>query len=147
MNLFLTIVIFLAVCAAVAACVNILRPTPNWRRAPDEHADVGGAQPVQVSCAPDGVAVTSLGTLRSIVLMVDRMIETGRAPGGRPMAPLDIRKFADGFAQWRAEPSVTLAQLEQCEDDLRRAHPHGYWMVSAALVRESARRHGVEAVR
>lgn len=93
-----------------------------------------------VSCARDGIAITSQDRLHIAVTMLDRMINTGRAPDGKPSTMNQTTAMADAFAQQQASPDVTLAQLAHCDGTLVSVYPHGYWMLSRALVRESARR-------
>lgn len=93
-----------------------------------------------VSCARDGVAITSQDRLHIAVTMLDRMINTGRAPDGKPSTMNQTTATADAFARQQASPDVTLAQLAHCDGTLVSVYPHGYWMLSSALVRESARR-------
>jgi hypothetical protein len=97
-----------------------------------------------VNCAPDGIAITSLDRLRAAVTSLDRMINTGRAPDGRRSTMIQTGATADAFAQQQISPDVTLAQLSRCDDSLIAVYPHGYWMLSSALVRESARRRTVQ---
>ncbi|MDR3389091.1 MAG: hypothetical protein P4L92_18780 [Rudaea sp.] len=98
---------------------------------------------VRVSCAPDGVAITSLDRLHFAVTMLDRMINTGLALDGKRIDMAQTIAEADAFAAQQASPDTTLAQLNRCDDALLSRYPHGYWMLSSALVRESASRHGV----
>lgn len=96
-----------------------------------------------VSCAPDGVAITSLDRLRASVTMLDRMVNTGRSPDGKCSSMAQTAAAADAFAAQQTSPDVTLGQLGRCDETLVSLYPHGYWMLSSALVRESARRRGV----
>lgn len=99
--------------------------------------------PAQVSCAPDGVAITSEDRLRTMVMVLDHTIATGRAPDGRKSSMLQTRATADAFAQQQTSPDVTLAALAQCDQYLLHDYQHGYWMLASALVREAARRRAV----
>jgi len=105
--------------------------------------DVRAAPPFW-SCSPDGVAITSDDKVRLVVMMLDHTIATGRGPDGRKMSMLDTRAAADEYAQAQVSPMVTLAMLEQCDQYLLHDYSHGYWMLSSALVRESARRRATE---
>jgi len=59
-----------------------------------------------------------------------------------------VRRDADEFAAKQSEPDVTLALLERCDDSLLHRYPHGYWLISAALVRASvAKRNAGEAAK
>lgn len=123
--------------------LHVATPVAAAVAAPNAASATAGFLP-SVSCAPDGVAISTTDYLRTVVQMLDRTILTGRGPDGRPMSIAQTTQRADAFAAGRTSPDVTAAVLAQCGADLRQEHAHGYWMVSAALVREAARRRGVE---
>ena len=149
MEFSLTFIIAAAVIAALSALAymigDVLRPT-EWR----DMQLVGpqgkrAAQPtiaqLAAPCQRDGVLITSMDRLRAAVTMSDTMIMRGGL-NGRPLSMAQIRDDADRFAQLQTTPDVTLEMLGRCDDTLLHKYPHGYWLISAALVRESARRRG-----
>jgi len=95
---------------------------------------------LRADCASDGVAITSEDRLRMEVISLDRTMLAGRDASGRRMDMEQTTAAADVFARQQVSPDVTLAMLEQCASYLSRDYAFGYWLVSAALVRESARR-------
>lgn len=95
---------------------------------------------LRADCTPDGLLITSEDRLRMEVMSLDRTILAGRDASGRRMDVEQTTAAADVFARQQASPDVTLAMLEQCASYLSRDYAFGYWLVSAALVRESARR-------
>lgn len=112
--------------ARSCAAIDVFEPEP-------EHVALA-------SCARYGVAITSQDRLRTAVTVLDRMINTGRAPDGKLSTMDQTIAVADAFAQQQVAPAATLAQLARCAEALIGTQPHGYWMLSSALVRESARR-------
>lgn len=129
------------VTAGLALLYIVMSQSPYCPPAPPKASPV--AQPATVSCAPDGVAITSEDRLRTMVMMLDHTIATGRAPDGRKSSMLQTRTTADAFAQQQTSPDVTLAALAQCDQYLLHDYQYGYWMLSSALVREAARRRTV----
>jgi len=109
-------------------------------------------KPIQIAalgevCVRDGVLITSQDRLRAAVTLADTMIVRGDLHG-HPMPMQIVRRDADEFAAKQSEPDVTLALLERCDDSLLHRYPHGYWLISAALVRASvAKRNAGEAAK
>lgn len=145
----LAVSLVMAVYALLFGVADVLSPLPAAARgiridapaAPrvTHISDLGGV------CQRDGVLITSMDRLRAAVTVADRMIATNRAIDGKRVDMVQIRADADQFAQRQAVPDVTLEMLSRCDESLLHRYPHGYWLVSAALVRESARRRGTAA--
>lgn len=100
--------------------------------------DLGGV------CERDGVLITAMDRLRAAVTLADAMILRGGL-NGHKVSMAQIRDDADRFAQLQTSPDVTLEMLGRCDETLLQKYPHGYWVISSALVRESARRRGMIA--
>ena len=142
---------FIAATATVVALLALawmigetLRPA-DWRDIRPA-GPVGRAAPPTVAqfaapCQRDGVLITSMDRLRAAVTMSDVMILRGGLDG-RKISMMMIRDDADRFAQLQTSPDVTLEMLGRCDESLMHKHPQGYWLISSALVRESARRRG-----
>ena len=127
---------------------DAMRPM-NWRDI--QPVGPAGKKPVRMSvahlatpCQRDGVLITSMDRLRAAVTLADTMIMRGGLNGQR-VSMATIRDDADRFAQMQTAPDVTVEMLGRCDETLMQRYPHGYWMISAALVRESARRRGFHA--
>jgi len=143
---------FIAAAATVVALIALawmigetLRPT-DWRNI--QPAGPQGVKPspptvaqFAAPCQRDGVLITSMDRLRAAVTMSDVMILRGGLDG-RKISMMMIRDDADRFAQLQTSPDVTLEMLGRCDESLMHKHPQGYWLISSALVRESARRRG-----
>ena len=91
-----------------------------------------------VSCAPDGVAITTETALRYAVTQLDVTLMRGRDVQGRRMTPLDVTHMAEAIAAEFPSPEVALGMLDRCEPALRETHPHGYGYLTSALVRAGA---------
>lgn len=124
---------------------DALRPM-TWRDL--QPAGPVGKKPVHLSvaqlatpCTRDGVLITSMDRLRAAVTLADTMIMRGSLHGER-ISMATVREDADRFAQLQKSPDVTGEMLGRCDETLLQRYPHGYWLISAALVRESARRRG-----
>jgi hypothetical protein len=88
-----------------------------------------------VSCAPDGVAITTEVALRFAVTQLDVTLMRGRDVQGRRATPLDVSRMAEAIAAEFPAPDVALAMLDRCEPALRETHAHGYGYLTSALVR------------
>lgn len=149
MEFTLSTLIAVAVVTALGALAymigDVLRPT-DWRNI--QPVGPQGKAPVHPTiaqlaapCQRDGVLITSMDRLRAAVTLADTMIMRGGL-NGQHVGMAKIRDDADRFAQLQTSPDVTVEMLGRCDETLLQRYPHGYWMISAALVRESARRRG-----
>jgi len=151
MNLVDSFLWALFIVAAVAcgyAIADLIHPVPQCLRDLQSVGPVT-AQPMRVAdlgevCQRDGVLITSQDRLRAAVTIADNMILRGGLNGHR-ISMAQIRDDADRFAQLQTSPDVTIEQLGRCDETLLQRYPHGYWLISAALVRESARRRALVA--
>lgn len=133
----------LVVLALVLIIYSIGGMCPQGERAPLRREAKARAMPVNVvtaACKPDGVAITSQTALRYAVTQLDVTLERGHDVLGNKVSPQGVRELADGVAREFAAPDVMLEMLDACAGDLIATHPHGYWMLSSALVREASRR-------
>ena len=130
------VAVVVAICALAVMIGEIVRPVMPLAAAPAPTI-ARLAEP----CRRDGVLITSMDRLRIAVTMADTMIARGGLNGQR-INMATIRDDADAFARAQPSPSVTLAMLERCDETLLQQYAHGYWLISSALVRESARRNG-----
>lgn len=118
----LALAVVCALGAALFSVASYFDASEEWDPVPTEpHAD-------------------SAGGLRAAVTEADRAIVQMRDVKGRRVTMQDVRESADQFARAQALPGVALAALERCDETLLPQHPRGYWLISAALVREAARR-------
>ena len=142
---------FIAAMATVVALLALawmigetLRPA-DWRdiqpAGPQGKPTPSTVAQLAMPCQRDGVLITSMDRLRAAVTMSDMMILRGGLDG-RKIPMMTIRNDAERFAQLQTSPDVTLEMLSRCDESLLQKHPHGYWLISSALVRESARRRG-----
>ena len=132
----LTIMAFacvVAICGIIYVLGDLAYCAPKHDRV---RAQVVNSPPV--SCAPDGVAITSEMALRYAVTQLDTMLHRGKDVLGNRVTPQDVTRYADGIAEEFPVPDVMLAKLDRCEAGLRESHSHGYWLLSAALVRAAA---------
>jgi hypothetical protein len=145
MDYCLTFLMAADIVVAVGALVYAFAAAQNCtpQRAPARRDNVRAVQTMTmpgVSCAPDGVAITTETALRYAVTQLDVTLQRGRDVSGNKMTPQDVTHLADGIAREFPAPDVMLAMLDRCEARLVETHPHGYWLLSSALVREAARR-------
>lgn len=133
-----------ALCALAWMIGETLRPA-TWRdmqpAGPQGKSRAPSVAQFASPCQRDGVLITSMDRLRAAVTMSDTMILRGGL-NGQKLSMLTIRTDAERFAQLQTSPDVTLEMLGRCDESLLHSYPHGYWLISAALVRESARRRG-----
>ena len=136
----LTIMAFacvVAICGIIYMLGDLAHCSPASAPKHDRvRAQVVNAPPV--SCAPDGIAITSEMALRYAVTQLDTMLHRGKDVLGNRVSPQDVTRYADGIAHEFPVPDVMLAKLDRCEAGLRESHAHGYWLLSAALVRAAA---------
>lgn len=144
LNAFLFALFCVATGVAVLYCIaDWLAPVPEWRKIQPVGAGAT-RQPIQIAqlgapCERDGVLITQMDRLRAAVTLADMLIMRGDLNGHR-VSQMQIVSDADRFAQLQVSPDVTIEMLGRCDESLLQRYPHGYWTISAALVRESARR-------
>ena len=136
--------------ACIYAIADLISPIPHALRDIRPAGPVTKpARPISITdlgavCERDGILITSMDRLRAAVTLADTMILRGGL-NGQKLSMQTVRNDADRFAQLQVSPDVTLEMLGRCDESLLQKYPHGYWMISAALVRESARRRGTIA--
>jgi hypothetical protein len=145
---------FLFATFCVAVGIAVLYFVADWL-SPAEPVDYHSIRteqahrPTQIAqlgtvCTRDGILISQIDRLRAAVTIADRMIWQGGL-NGRRLSLQQIRTDADKFAQLQVSPDVTIEMLGRCDETLLQKYPQGYWLISAALVRESARRRQVVA--
>lgn len=142
MTMVLAFLLAAAVVAALAALVAMIGTlcapyhslhAPAAPRAPETPAPAR-IESLGEICQRDGVLITSEDRLRAAVTLADTMILRGDLHG-HPMPMQAVRADADRFAAAQSAPDATLQMLERCDETLLHRYPHGYWLISAALVR------------
>lgn len=145
LSLAMAIAVVIALGALAYMIGETLRPT-DWRDVQPigpqgKHTSRPAVANLATPCHRDGILISSTDRLRAAVTLADTMIMRGGLDGRR-VSMQRIREDADRFAQLQTAPDVTIEMLGRCDESLMQKYPHGYWMISAALVRESARRRG-----
>jgi hypothetical protein len=149
MDYFLTLILAAACVVAIGGLAYMIGDYArcSTRSAPVRRDNVRAVQVMRmpgVSCAPDGVAVTTETALRYAVTQLDVTLQRGRDVFGNRVTAADITHVADGVAREFPVPDVALAMLERCEPALLETHAHGYWLLSSAFVREAARQRAAQ---